>query len=1616
MTKTKKAVASKDIPQETNFPDQMLHAAESWPAAVTLTKDQKRLFVNELLEGNGLRDLQKRSEDEAEKTLRALWGSFQNRPFEEIRINIEEDPFGHNDRVDITLMQRQIPFVTDSIMNLLNQNNLTINVMLNATFKVRRDDDGNLLTIYPDEDEGPDLQADKVLHLQCDHRGDALDPVALRQSLSDTLRDVHASVEDWRAMQGQVAETVDDLEDSPPANQKDEAFEAAAFLSFLQDGNFTFLGYREHTVQNRKGTTYYDIIPEKSLGMLRDQEFLLFDGLITDDLIPPQVSAVLFNAEPVMIVLKANRRSTVHRNVHMDVVLIKRYNAKGEVVALRLFAGLFTSQCYAKPTDQIPYLKGKVSAVLARTGFDPMTHAWRSMKHVLDNYPRDELFLIDTERLYDHAMGINFLSSRPDIDVFIRPDILHRYYSVLVYVPKEEYDTKLRQKVQRVTEEHLKGVVAAQYITIDEKPLARLLYMIATESVILPEYDVDAIRQRLIEVCTPWEDRMKKAALNRFGKKEARRLLGSLANAFSVSYKDQVSPANAMEDLEPLQKVMHEREMVVTLHQREGDQPDEYRVKIYKRHTEASLSEILPILDRMGFHCSYEYSYLIQPAEGVPDIWVHDLVGKIDVLDKNQLDRIEPLFAETFEKAWHKKIDSDSFNSLVLAAGLNWREANLFRGFARYLDLARYPLGRRYMSQVLAKYSDITRKLCDMFVLRHDPSLDRQKADAQGSELYVEINTMLDKVEKLDEDKVLRSMISLIRETLRTNYFHTDEDEQPLDQLIIKFNSQNLNDLPQPRPFKEIFLFSPRVEAVHLRGGPIARGGIRWSDRFEDFRTEILGLVKAQMVKNSVIVPVGAKGGFICKELIQQKTPQERMAEGIACYQIMVKGYLSITDNIVNGEVVPPNNTVRHDGDDPYFVVAADKGTASFSDIANKISLDHGFWLGDAFASGGSKGYDHKGMGITARGAWECIKRHFREMGKDIQSEDFTAAGVGDMSGDVFGNGMLLSQHTKLVAVFDHRHIFIDPNPDPKKSFAERKRLFEKPGSSWMDYDPKLLSQGGMIYSRNEKSLTLTPEIQALLDIGMERVTPNDLMQAILRSRVELMYFGGIGTYIKASYQTHEQVGDKGNDLIRVNASTLRCKVLGEGANLATTQLGRIEFAQRGGRINTDFVDNSGGVDTSDHEVNIKILLQPLTDSNVITEAEREKLLADMTEDVGSHVLKNNYDQSLALSLVERRSASELMTNAQFMRYLERDGLLDRKIEDLPDDDMIQRLSQRHEGLSRPELAVILAYSKMTLFKQLMETGLPDDEAITHQAMEYFPDVLQQRFGEEIKQHKLKRDIVATEVANVIINRMGPTFVAMRQWNGGDSVEQVAKAWLITRAVFDLRTLWNEIDKLDNKVPADVQMGLYNDIIEVLEEGVKWFIKHHGEDLSLEKLIPLYRDQLTLLQGAMIDVLPVALSEQMQAKQEMLDTYEALRPDVKKRLVQLPMLLSGCDVVYLKQQAKAKADDVARVYFILSQRLHVPQIMQYLDGLPADNTWKQEAIDGLQDEVQMLLAEMAKAFLQSGQEVDMLNAWINQRHTALSAVDSLLADVTRPENIDLSLLTVVVKRLRRVVV
>jgi glutamate dehydrogenase len=1608
------AQAKKSVSNDTLF-DFLIAEIKNWPVSDQLSMKDREVFIKELLQGESLKDLQKRPVEEAIETVKKLWDVFQQRRFEDIYINLEEDSYGQADRLDITIMQRQIPFITDSILNLLRQSHIFVTVLLNATIKVRRDDDGNLLSIHPDDDHGPDLQIDKILHLQCEHRGEELNLATIREDISNILRDVHAAVEDWRPMQGQIVDTINELEQAPATIDKEEAYETAQFLTFLKDGNFTFLGYREHDVRLGKKSHSFDTVNDKSLGLLRDKEFLLFDGLIADELIPAEVQNILVNPHPTMMVLKANRLATVHRNVQLDVIIVKRYDAEGKVISLRLFSGLFTALCYARPVEQIPYLSRKVTSVLNKSGYEQDTHAWRSLRHVLDSYSRDELFQIDVDQLYNQAIGINRLNNRPDIEVFIRKDSLERYFSVFLFLPKDQYNTSLRMQIQAILEDELKGKAVAHFMTVDEKPLARLQYMISCGTPLLPEFDLARVRQRLIDTCTPWFDRLKIAALSKFDKHQTQTLLHSLSSAFSVSYKDQVSVEHALDDLNPIQKVLRERDMVITLNRYADDEENIYRIKFYKRDEEARLSELLPMLDRMGFHCLHEYSYAFNTGYDLPVVWMHELVGTIDDFKPEMLEATKPTFAEAFEYIWRGKVDSDSFNSLVLAAGLTWREANLFRAFARYLDLANYSLGKRYIGQVLAKYSIITQRLKDLFLTKMNPELDAEKSELAVAGLHVEIDHLLDGVEKLDEDRVLRSILNIINNILRTNYFHKDDDGFSLDQLVFKLNAQEIKDLPKPRPYREMYVYGKRFEAVHLRGGPIARGGIRWSDRYEDFRTEILGLMKAQMVKNAVIVPVGAKGGFICKNQPGLKTPQERQAEGIACYKLMVESYLSITDNLVNDAVVPPANTLRLDGDDPYLVVAADKGTASFSDIANGISLAHNFWLGDAFASGGSVGYDHKEIGITARGAWECIKRHFRELGKDIQTEEFTVAGVGDMSGDVFGNGMLLSEKIRLVAAFDHRHIFIDPNPDVAASYAERKRMFELPTSSWMDFNTSIISKGGAIFSRQEKSVTLTPEIKALLDIETDRITPNDLMQAILKANVELLYFGGIGTYIKSSYQSHEQVGDKGNDGLRVNGNELRCKVVGEGANLGATQAGRIEFAQHGGKVDTDFIDNSGGVDTSDHEVNIKILLQPLVNGGKLPLEKRNVILEEMTDDVAAQVLKNNYDQSLALSLQELRGSENFAAHVDFMRTMERQGLIDRRLEGLPDDDHIQQLMQRHQGLTRPELCVLLPYSKISLLNLLLDSSLPDDPEMLPELVDYFPDTLQEKFKDDIPNHKLKREIIATQIANMVVNRMGLVFVNETMARTGLSVDHIVRCWMIVRSVFDLRTLWAETNNLDNKIPADLQLNLYQQLVDVMEQGVNWFLQHHADDLSFTTLIPMYRDQLIQLQSVLPDIVPAGIQEEISQIEAQLASYDAIRSDIKKRFMQLPLLLAGCDVAYLTQQSKTVPTDVAKIYFTLNERLHLAAVTRQLETLPAETPWAQEVIETLQSELQTVGTDLTMQFIKEGKSVDQIPDWLAARQTTLDSVDSVIKDMERIGTADLALLTVIVQRLRRLV-
>jgi glutamate dehydrogenase len=972
-------------------------------------------------------------------------------------------------------------------------------------------------------------------------------------------------------------------------------------------------------------------------------------------------------------------------------------------------------------------------------------------------------------------------------------------------------------------------------------------------------------------------------------------------------------------------------------------------------------------------------------------------------------------FQDSFRRVWLGELESDGFNALVLRAGLAWRQVVVLRALCKYLRQAGIPFSQIYMEETLAHHPNIARLIVDLFLTLFDIDESPERGKRADS-LRAKLKESLDAVVSADEDRILRRYVNVVESMLRTNFFQRSKDGEYKPYLSFKLDSSKIEDLPLPKPLREIFVYSPRMEGIHLRFGMVARGGLRWSDRREDFRTEILGLVKAQQVKNAVIVPVGSKGGFVVKRPPASGDREAVLKEGIACYQTLIRGLLDLTDNLKGGAVAPPTDVIRRDGDDPYLVVAADKGTATFSDIANAISGDYGFWLGDAFASGGSQGYDHKKMGITARGAWESVKRHFREIGVNVQEEDFTVVGVGDMSGDVFGNGLLQSRHIKLVGAFNHMHIFIDPSPDPAKSFAERKRLFDLPRSAWSDYDAKLISKGGGVFERKAKSLTLSPEIKKLFGIAKDQVTPNELINAMLKADVDLLFFGGIGTYVKASTESHGEAGDRTNDAIRVNGGQLRAKVVGEGANLGMTQRGRIEYALAGGRLNTDSIDNSAGVDCSDHEVNIKILVDSVVAAGDLTVKQRNELLVTMTDEVGELVLRDNYLQTQAISMVESKGVAVLDNQARLMRMLERAGRLNRAVEFLPDDETLAERAQAKKGLTRPENAILMSYAKIWLYDELLPFDLPDDPYLAEDLIRYFPTPLRERFKDAAGRHRLRREIIATAVTNSLVNRVGGTFVAEFMEKTGMKAPDIARAYIIARQVLDLRTLWQQIEALDNKVPAQVQIAMLYDINHLLEWTTLWFLRNGRRPLDLGSHIDEFADGMAALAAAPDDVLPAHYLADLRTRAKPY-IEKGVPESLACRIAGLVNLFSGCDIVRLASRRQLPVPYVAKLYYAIGTRFRLGRLRAAADGLESTTHWQKLAIAALVEEIyghQLALAHQVLDFAGPGMvpSETVIKGWVDKNAIAVQQAEQLLSELwTTPIN-DLSMIAVASRQLR----
>lgn len=1510
----------------------------------------------------------------------------------------------------IEIVNDDMPFLVDSVTMEVNRNGLTLHLITHPLIRIRRDAQGLLAEVGAE-----DAPRESFIHVEVDRVADPAQLDALAADVARVLGDVRAAVADWQKMQQRVLEIVGELEKQKLPLPAEELSEDLAFLRWLADNHFTFLGSRSHELRSDAGgEDTLHAVPGSGLGILRESGK---DPAVSFAALPPQVRAQA-RLPQLLIITKSNSRSTVHRPGYLDYIGIKRFDAKGQVVGEDRFLGLFTHTAYSASPADIPLLRKKMADVLSRAGFPPGSHSGKALVNILETYPRDELFQTGGEALMNTAMGVLHLEERQRFRLFVRRDTFERFVVCMIYAPRENYTTDLRQKWQAILEQAFNGQSSDFNVHLSESMLARIQITVRTKPGEIPPYDVRELEQRLVAAARRWEDDLKSALIESAGEARGNALLRQWGSAFPAGYRDEFAARVAVHDIELIEKLGDAQPLGMNLYKPLEAAPGMLRFKLVVRGRPLVLSTSLPMMEHLGMRVLDEHPHRITARDGTA-VWVHDfgLASALGDADTD-VDALRPVFEEAFNAVYTGAVENDDFNRLVLAARLPAHDIVLLRAYAKYMKQIGFALSQAFIEGTLVANAGIARKLVELFRLRFDPA--GAGADASAVQTKVgEIEAALEQVSNLSEDRVLRNYLGLMMATTRTNFWRRDAKGARRSFLSFKFDSGKVPDLPAPKPMFEIFVYSTRFEGVHLRGGRVARGGLRWSDRPEDFRTEVLGLVKAQMVKNTVIVPVGSKGGFVLKRAPSAADRDAYMKEGVACYQDYLRGLLDITDNLAGTTVVPPPDVRRHDEDDPYLVVAADKGTATFSDYANAISAEYGHWLGDAFASGGSVGYDHKAMGITARGAWESVKRHFREMGIDTQATNFTVAGVGDMSGDVFGNGMLLSRHICLVAAFDHRHIFLDPTPDPEKSFVERDRMFKLPRSSWADYDASLISKGGGVHPRTAKSIALTPEVKASLGIDpkVEHLTPTELVNAILKAPVQLIYNGGIGTYVKASHETHAQVGDRANDALRVNGKELRCKVFAEGGNLGCTQLGRIEFARAGGRINTDAIDNSAGVDTSDHEVNIKILLGLPQAEGELTEKQRNAILPEMTDEVAQLVLRDNVFQTQILSVTNRVAPQLLDAQTRFMQFLEKAGRLNRAIEFLPTDEELAERRAAGQGLSTPEAAVLLAYSKIWLYDELLASPLPDDPWVATALARYFPTLMRERFAGWMPKHPLKREIIATYVTNSTINRVGSTFVHRLAETTGARAFEVVRAYLMSREIFGMVPLWTAVDELDNKVEDAVQSKLLTDTSRQLERATKWMLRSRRLSEDMQSVIDHFKPNVDALSAR----LPQLLDADERGRDEAaaaLYVQAGVPRELAERVVTFDSLNATLDIAELAGSARWPVALVAAIYFDLANRLGMPWLRDRIAALPGDAHWQMLAKGAMLDDLSGLERAITAAVLAGGRDEEtespdtLVDAWTASNGRTLERAAQLMAELRAVPAPDAAMLSVALRELR----
>ena len=1525
----------------------------------------------------------------------------------------------------VQVVTDDMPFLVDSVSSELQRMGRGVHLVVHPTMVVRRDAAGDLqeLLLEPGAPDGVFGEVrESWMHLEVDRTGDAGSRGEIAEALRGVLANVREAVEDWPKMKATCAQLAEDLGAHPPHGiPQAEVEQARGLLDWLADDHFTFLGYREYALHRGEGSDRLEAVHGTGLGLLRYDP--TGDGVTLSE----QARSVA-RAPELVIITKANSRATVHRNTYLDYVSVKQFDDAGKVTGEKRFLGLFTSSAYTESVTRIPVVRDKVAAVFERSGFLPDSHSGKDLLEVLENYPRDELFQATEEQLFDNANTVLHLQERRKTKLFLRTDRFGRFVSCLVYIPRDRYNTGVRLKMESILRQAFGGATVDFTTRVTESVLAQLHFVVRVRSgQSIPQVDEAALERQLVEATRTWDEDLNEAARSEHGEEVAGRLSGLYGRAFPEAYKEDFGPRVGVSDIRHMDALESEGDTGLNMYQEPGAPANERRFKLYRRRP-LSLTQVLPMFTHMGVEVVDERPYEVERGDGVR-LWVYDFGLRVR---NDQVwsggsgrDRVRELFQDAVGAVWRGEAESDGFNALVLGAGLTWRQVVILRTVAKYLRQTGSTFSQDYVETALVSNLPLAGKLVHLFEERFDP--DRY-AGGTGSEREAavaavcdEITQGLDDVKSLDHDRIIRAFLGVIKAALRTNYYQADSAGKPKSYVSVKLNPKEVPDLPAPRPQFEIFVYSPRVEGVHLRFGPVARGGLRWSDRREDFRTEVLGLVKAQMVKNAVIVPTGSKGGFYAKQLPDASVDRDAwLAEGVESYKVFISGLLDVTDNREGAEVVAPPRVVRHDEDDPYLVVAADKGTATFSDIANGVAQSYGYWLDDAFASGGSAGYDHKAMGITARGAWESVKRHFREMGVDTQTQDFTAVGIGDMSGDVFGNGMLLSEHIRLVAAFDHRHIFVDPNPVAATGFAERKRLFDLPRSSWADYDTSLISAGGGVFDRSLKSIPVSSEMSEALGLpdGVGSMTPAELMKAVLLAPVDLVWNGGIGTYVKASSESNNDIGDRANDAIRIDGAQLRCKVVGEGGNLGFSQLGRIEASQHGVRVNTDAIDNSAGVDTSDHEVNIKILLTAMVKAGDMTLKQRNSLLASMTEDVGRQVLRDNYEQNVLLGNARAQEHSMLPVHQRLIHWLEERGELDRALEFLPSDAEIDRRFAAGQGLRSPEFAVLVAYSKLALKADLLPSDLPDDGWFQQTLTKYFPNALREQYQPQLAEHPLRREIITNMVVNSMVNRGGITFAFRAMEETGATPEQIARAFVVAREIFDMLGFVKQVEDLDNVVSTEVQTRLYLEFRRLIDRSVRWILTSRPSRLDVASEVSRFGEVVAEFAPKIPELLKGAELKRLQRNAAKIEKA-GVPTELAMRSASLLDQFSLLDIVDIATDTGEPPAEVAPLYFVLSERFGIDAMLTRVTNLPRDDRWDALARGALRDDLYAVLESLVRSVMEASTAgsapVARYEQWAQANAESLTRAKTALSGIEHLDKPNIAALSVALRTLRSVI-